>query len=70
MVCTIILMHFAVMLLYLIVKIKLLLFNCYILIFQVRLQTQDSNNKIYRGTYHCISTIIKQESVSTIHFII
>lgn len=29
---------------------------------KVRLQTQDSNNKIYRGTYHCISTIIKRES--------
>ncbi|XP_054710512.1 mitochondrial basic amino acids transporter-like [Uloborus diversus] len=29
---------------------------------KVRLQTQDCNNKIYRGTFHCISTIIKQES--------
>lgn len=29
---------------------------------KVRLQTQDSNNKIYRGTFHCLSTIIKQES--------
>ncbi|KFM76879.1 hypothetical protein X975_24721, partial [Stegodyphus mimosarum] len=29
---------------------------------KVRLQTQDSNNKIYRGTFHCISSIIKQES--------
>ncbi|CAL1284411.1 unnamed protein product [Larinioides sclopetarius] len=29
---------------------------------KVRLQTQDSNNKIYRGTFHCLTTIIKQES--------
>lgn len=29
---------------------------------KVRLQTQDSNNKIYRGTFHCLSTIVKQES--------
>lgn len=29
---------------------------------KVRLQTQDSNNKIYRGTFHCISTIVKKES--------
>ncbi|GFS88263.1 hypothetical protein NPIL_702771 [Nephila pilipes] len=29
---------------------------------KVRLQTQDSSNKMYRGTFHCLSTIVKQES--------
>lgn len=29
---------------------------------KVRLQTQDSSNKMYRGTLHCLSTIVKQES--------
>ncbi|GIY14764.1 hypothetical protein CDAR_607021 [Caerostris darwini] len=29
---------------------------------KVRLQTQDSSNKIYRGTFHCLTTIVKQES--------
>ena len=32
---------------------------------QVRLQMQCSKNPAYRGTFHCIETIIKQESVWT-----
>lgn len=30
---------------------------------QVRLQTQEAGKQLYRGTYHCLSTIVKQEGV-------
>lgn len=30
---------------------------------KVRIQTQDPKNPTYRGTYHCLQTIIQQESV-------
>ena len=32
---------------------------------QVRLQTQDARNPTYRGTFHCLQTIVQQESVWT-----
>ena len=31
---------------------------------QVRLQTQDAKNPVYRGTFHCLQSIVQQESVS------
>jgi hypothetical protein len=33
---------------------------------QVRLQTQDPRNPTYRGTYHCLQTIVRQESVRSL----
>lgn len=31
---------------------------------KVRLQTQDPNRMIYRGTFHCITTIVRKESAA------
>lgn len=34
-----------------------------VLLFQVRLQVQSVDKPLYRGTYHCFQSIIRQESV-------
>ncbi|XP_076321531.1 mitochondrial basic amino acids transporter-like isoform X1 [Tachypleus tridentatus] len=34
---------------------------------KVRLQTQDASKPLYRGTFHCISSIIKNESVGGLY---
>lgn len=32
---------------------------------KVRLQVQSVDKPLYRGTYHCFQSIVRQESVST-----
>lgn len=33
------------------------------LVFQVRLQVQSVDKPLYRGTFHCFQSIIRQETV-------
>ena len=39
------------------------------LLSQVRLQTQDPAKPLYRGTWHCFSATLKQESVNMLNIL-
>lgn len=38
-------------------------------LFQVRLQVQSIDKPLYRGTFHCFQSIIRQESVSGVIYL-